>query len=118
MLRRYEQCSKNAERAREGHVTHTSQHTSQALIHSLPPEILSRIFIILSQMFPHPPAQGYHYWPKPERMVGWSTVTEVSRRWREVALGCPKLWSRIAFHNVEWAKLMLERSKQAPRYIE
>ena len=84
----------------------------------LPPEILSRIFIILSQMFPHPTVQNHHYWSKPQRMVAWSTVTEVSRRWREVALGCPKLWSHIAFHKVEWAKLMLERSKQTPRHIE
>jgi len=47
--------------------------------------------------------------------LGWITVTQVCRHWRQVALSNPTLWVNIVFDlGVEWAEEMLERSKAAP----
>ncbi|KAG2012959.1 hypothetical protein CC2G_009905 [Coprinopsis cinerea AmutBmut pab1-1] len=77
----------------------------------LPPEVLSRIFIIYAQMcfFPRDLAY-YHYVPVPE----WLRVTHVSRYWRETALGCAQLWCNINTSYRRWARIMFERSKRAP----
>ena len=81
----------------------------------LPPEILSRIFIIFADMFPAPGTSQLHYW---YQTMEWTVIIEVSRRWRQVALSCARLWSRLAFYTLGWAAMMLERSKQSPLHIE
>ncbi|KAI0736048.1 hypothetical protein C8Q76DRAFT_297452 [Earliella scabrosa] len=41
-------------------------------------------------------------------------VTHVSRRWREVALSSPDLWTRFACHNADQAFAFIERSQELP----
>ena len=74
-----------------------------SLIGRLPPEILSHIFSFHAiQNQPNPPG------------LGWITVTHVCRRWRQVALADPGLWSTVVFDlGAEWAEEMLARSKAA-----
>ena len=91
----------------------------------LPVEILEQIFVAFRNLYPHPPVTTLSYATvaasngRPvERTVMWSVVAEVSQHWRSVSLGYAQLWSHITFHKPGWAKLMLERSKQAPLYIQ
>ena len=41
-------------------------------------------------------------------------LTHVSRRWREVALGSPDLWTRFDCHNADQASAFIERSQDLP----
>ncbi|KAI0322077.1 hypothetical protein OF83DRAFT_51222 [Amylostereum chailletii] len=51
--------------------------------------------------------------------LGWIRVTHVSRRWREVALAHPSLWSIITFSNgTTWAEESVRRCKAAPMFID
>jgi F-box-like len=97
-----------------------AERNSISPIARLPPEILSRIFIAFAHLGQEPRsvASSSYYSATCVRTVQWSVLTEVSQHWRDVALGCPQLWSRIGFHKSGWAQLMLERSKDAPLYIE
>jgi F-box-like len=86
----------------------------------LPPEVLSRIFVAFMRVCPTPslvPRVSLHSTFINGRTVEWSVLTEVCRRWRDVSLGCYRLWSHITFHKPRWAQLMLQRSKEAPLYI-
>jgi len=78
---------------------------------SLPPELLSSIFISTLE------ALG--------RAIHWSTLirlTSVCSIWRTVAIGTPRLWTRIhcgwanPFHNINI--LHLQRSKNAPLRLD
>ncbi|KAF8870621.1 hypothetical protein BD779DRAFT_520592 [Infundibulicybe gibba] len=58
----------------------------------LPPEILSRIFVFTTQMV------------RPEDWTDAARIiSHVCRRWREIALDCPKLWSHIILNIIEVA---------------
>lgn len=55
--------------------------------------------------------------PEDEALPLQFIVSHVCRRWREVVLGIPVLWSKLKFvigFNKEWAVVCLERSKDAP----
>ena len=74
-----------------------------SLIGRLPPEVISRIFSFHSIIE-----------PITDRRIGWSTVTHVCRRWRQVALSDPNLWTTIVFGlGAEWTEEMLARSNAA-----
>ncbi|KAH6912012.1 hypothetical protein BKA70DRAFT_823097, partial [Coprinopsis sp. MPI-PUGE-AT-0042] len=50
--------------------------------------------------------------------LAWARVAHVSRRWRQVALGCPKLWRRIClWYPSGWVEAMLQRSASAPLVV-
>ncbi|KAJ7582165.1 hypothetical protein C8J56DRAFT_244765 [Mycena floridula] len=70
-------------------------------INRLPVELLAYIFILSV------PAGG--------KDMSWVKVSHVCRHWRQTALGCPSLWSRLALssYSAQWTKVMLERSKRA-----
>ncbi|KAG2148839.1 hypothetical protein DEU56DRAFT_753078 [Suillus clintonianus] len=44
-------------------------------------------------------------------------ITHVCRYWREVALGCPALWTFICSPSASWLGTMLERSMNAPLIV-
>ena len=80
---------------------------------TLPPELLSMIFIACADPPPEPsgPLNPMH-WALSERMQ-WIAVTHVCRYWRSVALGCADLWRRLFVFNTDVTKKMIRRSKGA-----
>lgn len=70
----------------------------------LPPEILSRIFVL---------ARDWSVRVEFNNRVSWICVGHVCHHWREVALGCPSLWSVPVFSRPNLAQEMLQRSKMA-----
>lgn len=70
----------------------------------LPPEILSRIFVL---------ARDWSVRVEFNNPASWICVGHVCRHWREVALGCPSLWSVPVFNRPNLAQEMLQRSKTA-----
>ncbi|KAI0038111.1 hypothetical protein FA95DRAFT_1600201 [Auriscalpium vulgare] len=81
----------------------------------LPPEILILIFSILTiiQPLPEESTNVKHY-----RHIGWLKVTQVCRRWRNIAFNQPILWaSNVALPSVMgdlWAAAFLTRAKNVP----
>ncbi|KAI0316948.1 hypothetical protein OF83DRAFT_1172418 [Amylostereum chailletii] len=97
--------------------------TTQALFNTLtfigclPDEILAHIFHHLSAM--EVPRSSYKPKPPPGQAIGWILVTHVCRRWREVALHNPALWSSVNFDlGSTWAQEMARRSKHSPLNVE
>ena len=80
---------------------------SHALISSLPPELLARIFRFYALM--EPPWSGL-------QKLGWIIVTHVCQRWRQVALDDSMLWARIVgvSPSTEWISEALVRARDAP----
>jgi hypothetical protein len=81
----------------------------------LPPEILSKIFILVRDLLsgrdPSTEAQLHsHHAP-------WIRVGHVCHYWREFALSCPSLWSVPIFTRPSLAQEMIQRSKMAPLTI-
>ncbi|KAJ3489866.1 hypothetical protein NLI96_g1823 [Meripilus lineatus] len=83
-------------------------------ISQFPPEILAEIFIQFAQIYEEAEdAELKVMWRS--KPYSWLPITHVCHRWREVALGAPRLWSRIAVNgNPTLLALVLERSQQAP----
>ncbi|KAK6992256.1 F-box domain-containing protein [Favolaschia claudopus] len=79
-----------------------SRRNALSLIGRLPPEMLSRVFMFCQR--------DGHLWIR--------EVSHICRYWREVAIGCPNLWSCISLTPSRWAKEMLHRSKMAPLSIK
>ncbi|KAA1470639.1 ATP-NAD kinase [Dentipellis sp. KUC8613] len=80
----------------------------------LPNELLAHIFlsyrawqdVAYSDSSPfEEPARGH---------PTWLSITQVCRRWREVAISCSRFWEIIPIHNPECTKEMLQRSKNIP----
>ena len=94
-----------------------------SLIGRLPPEILSCIFSFhaINQPVPSDPIYNpddpfpFPSGSSPNQLgLGWITVTHVCRRWRQIALSDPNLWTTIVFDLcAEWTEEMLARSKAA-----
>ncbi|KDQ19248.1 hypothetical protein BOTBODRAFT_27833 [Botryobasidium botryosum FD-172 SS1] len=95
--------------------------TALVPINRLPPECISQIFIMGANPEPpdkdDPDAYEPHWYPEKPFCL---TVSTVCRRWRDVALHTPRLWSCIEFLDVapfKYSELMLERSRGCPLYI-
>ncbi|KAH9936655.1 uncharacterized protein B0H18DRAFT_1206903 [Fomitopsis serialis] len=81
-----------------------------APISVLPPEVLSEVFMRT--------AGPYASLSWSTRPYGWIRISHVCRHWRNVALGCPALWGKLAVTTQhEWTEELLERSKKAPLYV-
>ncbi|KII88079.1 hypothetical protein PLICRDRAFT_659327 [Plicaturopsis crispa FD-325 SS-3] len=86
-----------------------------ALIRGFPPELLSEIFL-LNAASEHSPSIGSFSGQRPLRL------SQVCRRWREIALSTPRLWSTLTLSprrgSVESYRALvfmwLERSRQCP----
>ena len=72
-----------------------------AAISRLPVEVLSEIFAWRATTL----TSG-------SKQLEWiKEVTHISRHWRAVAIGCPRLWTSIVFSRPAWVEEMLKRSK-------
>ncbi|KAH6904626.1 hypothetical protein BKA70DRAFT_527148 [Coprinopsis sp. MPI-PUGE-AT-0042] len=81
---------------------------------SLPPEILANVFLYRKAVSPVTPkrrSKVKHDWK-------WIQVSHVCRRWRQVALQNPTLWSTIPPISPKWLEVMAERSQRLPLTIE
>ncbi|TFK54116.1 hypothetical protein OE88DRAFT_1805912 [Heliocybe sulcata] len=90
-----------------------SQRNGITPISKLPPEVLTQIFSICSQMEPFGPPYPYGPTTPP-----WIKITHVCRHWREIALNCSSLWHVIEFISPRWTAEMLKRSKNAPLVVK
>ncbi|TEB31496.1 hypothetical protein FA13DRAFT_330577 [Coprinellus micaceus] len=88
-------------------------YNSLSLPNSLPPEILSNIFLCLL-LDVRTNIGGL----TAEESMEWVRVTYVCRHWREVALGCQTLWAHLSFASPEFTEIMLARAKNAPLHVE
>ncbi|KAF8871823.1 hypothetical protein BD779DRAFT_1805735 [Infundibulicybe gibba] len=73
----------------------------------LPPEILFQIFV-------------FHARLERKWLKGPLTSTRVCKRWRQIGLSCPGLWSRIDYEDcrsVAGMETMIKRSRSAPLYL-
>lgn len=90
------------------------KRNESSYISRLPPEVLCKIFLA------HAEQQGLETESLAmvsfqQRTAHWIKATShVCKRWRDVGLSCPALWSNITFSSSAWASAMLERSKQVP----
>ncbi|TFK64141.1 hypothetical protein BDN72DRAFT_881674 [Pluteus cervinus] len=75
-------------------------------IDSLPPEILSRIFLLLRNAF-------LKYTSSFKVFLDWLPIVQVSQHWRQVALDCADLWSELPC-NKNLLPLFLARSRTCP----
>ncbi|TFK64884.1 hypothetical protein BDN72DRAFT_846212 [Pluteus cervinus] len=78
-------------------------------VYRLPAEVLTRIFGLVQHICSHEVDTA-----SPQ----WVVVTCISQHWRDVAVGCPSLWSQITdtfpkHITSEW----IQRSKDIPLYI-
>ncbi|KAI0041168.1 hypothetical protein FA95DRAFT_1477476, partial [Auriscalpium vulgare] len=85
-------------------------------IHRLPPEILTRIFMLCAE-------HSRDVWQKTigiqRTTIGWIAITYVCRRWRQLALGFAGLWTMVTFTLGErWAEEMLKRSQARPIVVK
>ena len=74
----------------------------------LPPELLAAIFL---------ECDAQDYGRDSSSVPRWVTVSYVCRYWRNVALGCAHLWTRLFFASPKWIDEQLRRSKTAPLIV-
>ncbi|PPQ70401.1 hypothetical protein CVT24_013139 [Panaeolus cyanescens] len=82
-------------------------------ISRLPPELLCRVFVHVRDTVSSFPRRHYYIanaipsWVRP--------ITHICRQWRDTALSCPELWSRLEFDSYppSWMELQLSRAKEA-----
>ncbi|KAI0318237.1 hypothetical protein OF83DRAFT_44789 [Amylostereum chailletii] len=96
-------------------------------IHSLPVEVLSPIFCILSHMdtaLDLAAAISYvkALWSrslKPPKFI-WhgKPILSVCHLWREIALGCPDFWKRMPVWSVEWTEMAISQTNGKPIIID
>lgn len=85
-----------------------TRRNSLSLISSIPPELLSTIFVHHAQQ-----TQLLHNPDNPD-ILSWIIVGHICRHWREVALGTPELWATPFLNSSQATDEMLTRSKMAP----
>jgi hypothetical protein len=80
----------------------------------LPPEVLCRIFSFHRGQ--HKAEELAHR--RSKGSTSWIGITHVCRRWRDVAIDLPSLWSDLSFRYPAFTQIMLQRSKEVPLRIE
>ncbi|KAF9481457.1 hypothetical protein BDN70DRAFT_830959 [Pholiota conissans] len=80
-----------------------SQYNDFAYVSRLSPDILYTIFS-LAQRDNAGAILPYSF---------WTQITHVNRRWRDIAVNSPCLWSELHFGNIQWLHEALKRSKDA-----
>lgn len=93
-------------------------HSSSAfavphLINNLPLELIEQIFIDCT----HTGVALRSF--KLTRSPKWISITHVCRLWRQIALGCPRLWTHITPDlSSTWIAAFASRSKSVPLLVE
>ena len=87
---------------------HTERNTLSP-ISRLPNETLASIFIHCARDY-----FDNHDGRPISTAPTWVHVSYVCRHWRNVALGCPTLWTYLFIASPRWTDELLARSKQAP----
>lgn len=85
-----------------------TRRNSLSLVSSIPPELLSTIFVHHAQQ-----TQLLHNPDNPD-ILSWIIVGHICHHWREVALGTPELWATPFLNSSQATDEMLTRSKMAP----
>ncbi|KAG1748617.1 hypothetical protein EDB19DRAFT_2036668 [Suillus lakei] len=85
-----------------------TRRNSLSPVYSIPPEILSAIFVHHAQQ------TQLFYDPGTPAVLSWLIVGHICRHWREVALGTPELWATPFLNSSKVTEEMLTRSKMAP----
>lgn len=86
-----------------------SQRNTLALPCRLPTEILAMIFLWIIDLGNIAEPRKFNS----PRIKDWYRILHVCTRWREVALDCPLLWSRVDVTSPLWTPEMLKLSKRA-----
>ncbi|KAK7062396.1 F-box domain-containing protein [Favolaschia claudopus] len=106
-----------ARRPESGHGPHGGSETSHSVL-ILPSEIVSEIFIHTLPIHPHPPMRG--------KNCALVSLTQICRKWREIALATPRLWRAILLsyntgrplkRQISNIKLWVERARSCPLSI-
>ncbi|KAA1475555.1 hypothetical protein DENSPDRAFT_932435 [Dentipellis sp. KUC8613] len=88
-----------------------TQRNHLLALYKLPPELLALIFAELIAL----QSSTLHCLRRDTISPGWMAVTHVCRRWREVALQQPTLWTTISADlGQKWMEEMLARSGSLP----
>ncbi|TFK64148.1 hypothetical protein BDN72DRAFT_846858 [Pluteus cervinus] len=90
----------------------STDRNTLAPVNSLPPEVLGRAFILVRDSSLENTRAG-----SSKKYLNWLQVTQVSQRWRDVAIGYPDLWTKLPLHNEQCLKLFLNRSRNSPLSI-
>ncbi|TFK70992.1 hypothetical protein BDN72DRAFT_765657, partial [Pluteus cervinus] len=93
-----------------------SSRNGLSLIHRLPPEVMSQIFMWL-QSFYRGKLTEIPTHSNVKSLQKWLYVTHVSRHWRNIARSSRTLYSTIPTLNLGYARGMLEASGGAPLSI-
>lgn len=80
-----------------------SRRNALAPIFCLPPEVLSRVFVLASYV-----PGVYGNYPPP---LAWVKVSHICRYWSDVSRNNPLLWANIPPLSPKWTTELLERSK-------
>lgn len=113
---------RQADRIRSQHATLDAQRyiiaSSIAPVHSIPHELLGRIFFFAAD---RPPARSCGKADRAYRDNVPFVILQVSRKWHDVCIGTPDLWSWISITTLgdpeKSIPLRLQRSKAAPLHI-
>ncbi|KZV70342.1 hypothetical protein PENSPDRAFT_752661 [Peniophora sp. CONT] len=81
----------------------------------LPPEVLALVFSFLATVAPISVVSADYY---KQRTMGWVSVSHVCRRWRNICLSQPSLWTRLTPDQHQPWRIFLERAKEASLFIE
>ena len=93
-------------------VRHSWRKISPSPVCRLPPELLSSIFLQYTQQW-HCECRS----TSTAEIPRWVDISYVCRYWRNVALNCSSLWTRLFFVSPRWMDELLQRSKTASLII-
>ena len=92
--------------------TLNTRRNALLLVCRLPSEVLAHIFKFIDD--PTGPIHSLRHLRSPRRSLGWIRVTHVCRKWRQIGLENPFLWSNIITNmGKTWIQETLRRSKSS-----
>ena len=82
----------------------------------VPPDLINALLDddTLGELFLYFPAQAHWKEEYGHEDSTWLSITHVCRRWRNLSVSTPSIWSNIITSPPFWTPLCLERSQSAP----